>query len=218
MAFQGGETAGLSRVEDWIFTGDHLQRYKETRNGLVGADYSSKFSPWLALGCISSRQVAAETLRYEAERVANDSTYWLRFELIWREYFRLYLLKHGPRLFRRGGPKDRDLGWANPAGHFEAWCAGETGEPFVDANMIELKETGFMSNRGRQNVASFLTKNLDVDWRLGARWFESNLIDYFDMIGEDENVVVHPYLGKEQHHQKPNKKRIIGLHFVRNYI
>ncbi len=178
MTFQGGETAGLSRVEDWIFTGDHLQRYKETRNGLVGADYSSKFSPWLALGCISSRQVAAETLRYEAERVANDSTYWLRFELIWREYFRLYLLKHGPRLFRRGGPQNRDLGWANPAGHFEAWCAGETGEPFVDANMIELKETGFMSNRGRQNVASFLTKNLDVDWRLGARWFESNLMDY----------------------------------------
>ena len=177
MRFEGGETAGIARVQDWTFNGDHLQRYKETRNGMMGADYSSKFSPWLALGCISSRHVAAETLRYETERVANDSTYWLRFELIWREYFRLYLLKHGPRLFRRGGPQNRDLGWANPKGHFEAWCAGETGEPFVDANMIELKETGFMSNRGRQNVASFLTKNLDVDWRLGARWFESNLID-----------------------------------------
>ena len=122
--------------------------------------------------------MAAETLRYEAERVANDSTYWLmRFELIWREYFRLYLLKHGTRLFRRGGPQDRDLGWANPAGHFDAWCAGETGEPFVDANMIELKETGH-EQPGRQNVASFLTKNLDVDWRLGMRWFESNLMDY----------------------------------------
>ncbi|MED6308214.1 MAG: deoxyribodipyrimidine photo-lyase, partial [Planctomycetota bacterium] len=85
MVFQGGESAALHRLDAWIFGGDHLRRYKETRNGLLGESYSSKFSPWLATGCLSARFVAAETLRYEAERVANDSTYWLRFELLWRE-------------------------------------------------------------------------------------------------------------------------------------
>lgn len=178
LPFVGGESAGLARLQDWIFEGDHLRRYKETRNGMLGEAYSSKFSPWLATGCLSPRFVAAETLRYEHERTANDSTYWLRFELLWREFFRLYLLKHGAKLFHAAGPAGRRLTWGNRPQHFEAWWAGETGVPMVDANMRELAATGFMSNRGRQNVASFLTKNLNVDWRQGARWFESQLLDY----------------------------------------
>ena len=173
-----GEAAGLERLECWMFTHDRLQHYKQTRNGMLGESYSSKFSPWLATGCLSARTVVAETLRYEAERTANESTYWLRFELLWREYFRLYLLKHGPALFQRGGPAQSRLRWSDPPGHFEAWRNGCTGVPLIDANMIELARTGFMSNRGRQIVASFLAKNLDVDWRRGARWFEHCLIDY----------------------------------------
>lgn len=178
LPFVGGESEGLARVDHWVFEGDHLRRYKETRNGMLGEAYSSKFSPWLALGCLSPRFVVAQTLRYEAERVANDSTYWLRFELLWREFFRLYLLKHGAKLFHAAGPADRRMTWDNRPQYFEAWTAGETGVPMVDANMRELAAAGFMSNRGRQNVASFLTKNLNVDWRWGARWFESQLLDY----------------------------------------
>ncbi|MEM1028333.1 MAG: DASH family cryptochrome, partial [Planctomycetota bacterium] len=178
LPFVGGESAGLERLRQWVFEGDHLRRYKETRNGMLGEAYSSKFSPWLALGCLSPRLVVQETLRYESERTANDSTYWLRFELLWREFFRLYLLKHGSKLFHREGPADRPLDYANRPQHFEAWTSGTTGVPMVDANLRELAATGFMSNRGRQNVASFLTKNLDVDWRWGARWFESQLLDY----------------------------------------
>lgn len=178
IAFDGGEAAGLDRLECWMFTHDRLQHYKQTRNGMLGESYSSKFSPWLATGCLSARTVVEETLRYEAERTANESTYWLRFELLWREYFRLYLLKHGPALFQRGGPAQSRLRWSDPPGHFEAWRDGCTGVPLIDANMIELARTGFMSNRGRQIVASFLAKNLDVDWRRGARWFEHCLIDY----------------------------------------
>ncbi len=178
MVFQGGESAALHRLDAWIFGGDHLRRYKETRNGLLGESYSSKFSPWLATGCLSARFVAAETLRYEAERVANDSTYWLRFELLWREFFRLHLLKHGRRLFRASGPTGLELEWGDRPDHLEAWRTGTTGVPLVDANMRELAATGFMSNRGRQIVASFLSKNLDVDWRRGARWFEHCLMDY----------------------------------------
>jgi len=178
LRFVGGESAGLARLQDWVFEGDHLRRYKETRNGMLGEAYSSKFSPWLATGCLSPRFVVAETLRYERERTANDSTYWLRFELLWREFFRLYLLKHGAKLFHAAGPAAKKLTWDNRPQHFEAWTSGGTGVPMVDANMRELAATGFMSNRGRQNVASFLTKNLNVDWRRGARWFESQLLDY----------------------------------------
>ena len=178
MPFEGGEVRGLERVRNWIHEGDHLKSYKETRNGLLGEAYSSKFSPWLATGSLSSRTVSEETFAYEDRRLANESTYWLRFELLWREFFRLHLLKHGARLFHRAGPAGIALTYRNDPDHFEAWKSGTTGIPFVDANMRELSATGFMSNRGRQIVASFLSKNLDIDWRWGARWFEHCLIDY----------------------------------------
>ncbi|MEM9345880.1 MAG: DASH family cryptochrome [Planctomycetota bacterium] len=178
LSFSGGEQAGQQRLRSWVFDGDHLRRYKETRNGLIGESYSSKLSPWLALGCLSPRRVAEQTLAYEQQRVSNDSTYWLRFELMWREYFRFYLLKHGRSLFNTAGPQQVPLQWSQDAGRFHAWYECRTGIDFIDANMRELARTGFMSNRGRQNVASFLTKNLGIDWRWGARWFESCLVDY----------------------------------------
>ena len=178
LRFRGGERAGMERMQRWVFEDDHLRRYKETRNGLIGEAYSSKLSPWLAMGSLSPRRVAEQTLAYEQDRVRNDSTYWLRFELMWREYFRFYLFKHGPALFRAAGPRCIALNWSKDAGRFHAWRAGRTGIDFIDANMHELALTGFMSNRGRQNVASFLSKNLGIDWRWGARWFECCLIDY----------------------------------------
>lgn len=178
LAFQGGETAGLARLQDYIWTQDGLRRYKETRNGMLGANYSSKFSPWLAMGCLSPRQVYETVQTYEAERVKNDSTYWLIFELLWRDYFRFICAKHGDRVFYPSGLRRLAIAWKQDWTRFEAWCEGKTGFPLVDANMRELAATGFMSNRGRQNVASFLTKNLGIDWRMGAEWFESLLIDY----------------------------------------
>lgn len=176
--FQGGETAGQARLQEYFWQHDRLQVYKETRNGMVGADYSSKFSPWLALGCLSPRWIYAEVRRYERERIQNDSTYWLIFELLWRDYFALIAAKHGSKIFQRGGLRGLKLPWKQDVPRFELWCQGQTGFPLVDANMRELAATGFMSNRGRQNVASFLTKNLGIDWRWGAEWFESLLIDY----------------------------------------
>ncbi|RMG56923.1 MAG: DASH family cryptochrome [Bacteroidetes bacterium] len=178
LPFAGGEEAGLARLQDYLWEGDHLRRYKETRNGLLGADYSSKFSAWLALGCLSPRQIYAEVKRYEQLRVKNASTYWLIFELIWRDYFRFVAKKHGNRLFFPGGLKGDSARGRQDDRLFRAWQQGQTGIPFVDANMRELWETGFMSNRGRQNVASFLVRDLGLDWRLGAEWFESQLVDY----------------------------------------
>lgn len=176
--FTGGETAGCARVEAWVWTQDRLRTYKETRNGLVGDAYSSRLSPWLALGCLSPRWVQAEIQRYEAARVRNEDTYWLTFELLWRDYFRFWALKHGTTLFKREGPKQRSYEWSTDRRRFDAWRVGQTGEPFVDACMRELAATGWLSNRGRQNAASYLAKTLGIDWRLGAAWFEYHLLDY----------------------------------------
>lgn len=177
LRFQGGETAALDRIDSYIWRNDRLRAYKQTRNGLLGADYSSKFSPWLSLGCISPRTVAAEVARYENDRIRNDSTYWLVFELMWRDYFRFLALQAGTSLFKQSGPAKVRKSWSTDSEALNRWIEGRTGIPFVDANMRELKATGFMSNRGRQNVASFLAKDLDIDWRFGAEWFESQLID-----------------------------------------
>ncbi len=178
MAFKGGETAAIARLNDYFWQHDHLKVYKETRNGMLGADYSSKFSPWLALGCLSPRYIYEQVQAYESQRVKNDSTYWLIFELLWRDYFRFICAKHGTQIFRRSGLQGVAMPWKEDWERFNLWRDGKTGFPLVDANMRELAATGFMSNRGRQNVASFLTKNLGINWQMGAEWFESRLIDY----------------------------------------
>lgn len=177
-SIRGGEQAGLDRLEAWAFRADRLGRYKETRNGLLDPDDASRLSPWLAAGCLSPRQVYAAVQRYERQRVRNESTYWLVFELLWRDYFRFILAKHGDRLFRPGGLIGARITWRQDRVAFERWRTGTTGFPLVDAAMQELLATGFTTNRARQNVASFHTKNLGLDWRLGAAWFESQLVDY----------------------------------------
>ncbi|MDX1907780.1 MAG: DASH family cryptochrome [Bacteroidia bacterium] len=176
--FPGGELAGLARLQTYFWEKDLLHTYKETRNGLLGADYSSKFSPWLALGCLSPRRIYTEIKRYERTRHKNDSTYWLIFELIWRDYFRFIARKHGNTLFLAGGVRRLPDEGNRDRVRLAAWIEGRTGFPFVDANMRELAATGFMSNRGRQNVASFLVHDLGVHWRMGAAYFESVLLDY----------------------------------------
>jgi len=176
--FEGGETTALERVEAYLWETDSLREYKQTRNGLLGRDFSSKFSPWLNEGCLSPRRVSAEVDRYEERRVANDSTYWLRFELIWRDFFQFQFAKHGVQFFAPGGIRERDIDWTDDATAFERWQRGETGIPFVDAAMRELNRTGYVSNRARQNAASFLANDLRIDWRKGAAYFETQLIDY----------------------------------------
>lgn len=178
LQFKGGETEAIERLDEYFWESDCLRNYKETRNGMLGANYSSKFSPWLALGCISPRYINDRVIEYEAKRVKNNSTYWLIFELIWRDFFRFIVAKHGNQVFKAGGMQGFDIPWKQDWKRFDLWREGKTGYPLIDANMKELATTGFMSNRGRQNVASFLTKNLGIDWRMGAEWFESLLIDY----------------------------------------
>lgn len=179
IVFKGGESQAIARLNHYLFETKCISNYKETRNGLVGPDYSSKFSAWLALGCISPRFIYQELKKYEEEFGANDSTYWLVFELLWRDFFRFMMKKHKSKLFKQSGIKTNKLKlFKNDVQKLQDWIKGETGADFVDANMIELKLTGFMSNRGRQNVASYLCNDLKLDWRLGAAYFEEQLIDY----------------------------------------
>jgi len=178
LTFQGGETHGLQRVSHYLWETHAIAQYKETRNGLLGADYSSKFSPWLAMGAISPRWIYSEIQRYEEEVEKNDSTHWLIFELIWRDYFHFICKKHGNKIFQPSGIQAVPVSWEQDETAFHAWATGMTGIPFIDANMRELNGTGYMSNRGRQLVASFLTHDLRLDWRWGAAYFESKLIDY----------------------------------------
>jgi deoxyribodipyrimidine photo-lyase len=177
--FVGGETEGYKRLNSYFFETQAISTYKETRNGMIGENYSTKFSAWLALGCLSPREIYFELKNYEGQYSANESTYWLEFELLWRDYFRFMMKKYSNKFFQQAGiqAKTDNLHQHDPV-KLSAWINGKTGVDFIDANMIELKSTGFMSNRGRQNVASYLCNNLKLDWRYGAAYFEQQLIDY----------------------------------------
>lgn len=173
----GGEAAALEHLQQYLQRG-LPHSYKRTRDGLIGLDYSLKVSPWLATGALSPRRVLAELRRFEAHFEANEGSYWLWFELLWRDYFRFLHLQHGRRLFlRKGLAKSPPLARHNPD-RFRDWCSTETSMDIVDAGMHELAATGFISNRMRQIVASALIHDLECDWRAGAAWFESQLIDY----------------------------------------
>jgi deoxyribodipyrimidine photo-lyase len=177
------ETDALKRLKHFIWQEQHILHYKDSRNQLAGSDYASFFSASLAAGSLSVRYCWQQISDFEQQVQANDSTYWLKFELLWREFFRWQMRKYQHRWFSKNGIKGpADFSpprlSARQQQRFDRWCAGNTGMPFVDANMRLLNQTGLMSNRGRQNVASYLTHDLAIDWRLGAAYFEQRLLDY----------------------------------------
>ena len=176
--FKGGEKNAKNRIRNYFFETRNVSKYKLTRNGLIGEDYSSKFSPWLANGSVSVKYIFKSLKEYEKEVEKNDSTYWLYFELIWRDFFKYVSMQHKDKFFNKDGIYGEDKEWSDDKDVLLNWINGKTNEPFVNANMIELSQTGFMSNRGRQNVSNYLTKELKIDWRIGAEYFESMLIDY----------------------------------------
>ena len=176
------ESAATKHLKTY-FAGDFALTYKLTRNQPMNwspeQHFSTQFSPWLACGALSAPMIYAELKRFEAERGANDSTYWIWFELLWRDYFRFLHLQHGKKIYRKQGLGDSELSKVpNNKQGFSRWCEGRTREPLVDAGMRELAATGWLSNRMRQVVASYLIYDLQGDWRAGAAWFESQLIDY----------------------------------------
>eukprot|EP00746_Dinoflagellata_sp_MGD_P047329 gnl/MRDRNA2_/MRDRNA2_216731_c0_seq1.p1 gnl/MRDRNA2_/MRDRNA2_216731_c0~~gnl/MRDRNA2_/MRDRNA2_216731_c0_seq1.p1 ORF type:complete len:466 (-),score=85.93 gnl/MRDRNA2_/MRDRNA2_216731_c0_seq1:209-1606(-) len=179
MKWVGGESSGLKRLAE--YTRGALGTYHRTRNQLYGKDHSSHLSPWMASGCLSPRTVYWRAKENEDSHATNDKNqpvfkFW--FELAWRDYFRFYIIHNGKEVFFKDGPAKRERPWHRDADMEDKWRHGMTGVPLVDALMRELNTTGFMSNRGRYVVASYLVHYLGIDWRVGADWFESLLLDH----------------------------------------
>ena len=178
-----GYDAARDRFDDFLDAG--IYDYNDTRDDLARAVETptqavSRLSPYLAGGMIGIREVWADASAvYDAVtggEARNVGKY--RYELSWREH-NYHLLYHNPDLGESNyDDPPGDIAWADDGDAFEAWVAGETGYPLVDAGMRQLDREGYIHNRPRQVVASFLTKHLLVDWRRGARHFQRQLIDH----------------------------------------
>jgi deoxyribodipyrimidine photo-lyase len=213
--FSGGEAAAQERLQHLISSGA-MSSYKTTRNGLLGLDFSTKLSAYLAQGHLTARQIHWAMVGFEDGKGdgkevesygkgENDGTAHVRFELVWRDYMRLCLMKYGDRFYHLDGiqephgkykkqsdsgrpPRKRwkHIGSAGSHGSelaknrktFERFCSGRTGTGLIDASNRELFFTGYTSNRARQNVASYIAVHLGIDWRVGAEWYESMLVDH----------------------------------------
>jgi len=180
----GGEDNGLARLSAYLWQHQGLQHYKHSRNELCGDNVSSLFSAYLAWGCVSARRVWHDIERYEQQAGANEHSQWLKFELLWREYFHWCLRLHGRRYFRYQGllsePLAADHNSTADINHqrWQAWQQARTGVPAIDAGLRELINSGYCSNRMRQWLASYFIHELQLDWRLGAQFFETHLLDF----------------------------------------
>ncbi len=163
-ATPGGEAAGLRRLKAW--TARSLARYEQVHDD-VAADETSRISPYLHFGCLSPLEVATRL----HDRPGGDA--FVR-QLCWRDFFMQFLLAH-PETAHTS--VRREPAWIDDAEGLAAWQQGATGFPLVDAGMRQLAREGFVHNRVRMVVASFLTKDLLVDWRTGAAFFMQHLID-----------------------------------------
>ncbi len=178
--FEAGEVAAQRRLIAFVEGADPaVRRYADERNR-IDLNGTSGLSPYLRFGMLSPRQAVVTAWR-AIQQAMNPTTRkgaetWLN-ELIWREFY-LNILYHFPRLrgtsFR---PEYERIPWLNDESDFAAWCQGRTGYPVVDAAMRQLAETGWLHNRARMIVASFLVKDLLIDWRWGERWFMQHLVD-----------------------------------------
>ena len=173
----GGEKTALDHLEQY-FSSDLPANYKTVRNELDGWENSTKMSAWLACGALSPRKLVARLKRYETEKTANESTYWIYYELLWREYFQWYAQRYQHKLFKAEGINKQKISCCFYPERYQKWCNGNTPYPIVNACMKQLNQTGYMSNRGRQIVASCFVNELQLDWRFGAAYFEQQLIDY----------------------------------------
>lgn len=170
-----GMKGGAALFDDFL---DRIARYKDARDfpAVKGVSY---LSVHLRFGTVSIRQLAREAHALSlTNQGGTGAATWLS-ELVWRDFYH-QILAHRPEVAAGAcfKPQYDSLPWPNPPGHFEAWCEARTGYPLVDAAMRQLNQTGYLHNRLRMVAASFLTKDLLVDWRLGERYFAEKLIDF----------------------------------------
>ena len=215
---QGGEQHAQLQLQQYFQNAD-VHNYKQTRNKLSGFYNSSKLSAFLNSGCLSPQQILKQLAIFELEHGQSESSQWLVFELLWREYFHWLGLLQGRSLFSFRGLRKKAPLTSFYGERFQKWCHGNTPYPLVNACMLELKSTGYLSNRGRQIVASCLVNELNLDWRYGAAWFEYQLIDYqvcvnwgnwqyIAGVGVDPRGGRHFNIDKQQQQYDPNQQYI----------
>jgi len=182
--FVAGEKEALVRLEEFLFK--RIFSYGEDRNRM-DLDGTSSLSPYLRFGMLGLRQAVSMTRQAMAEsrggvlslskgEASHSAEVWL-YELIWREFY-IQILYHFPYVSKTAfNPSLANIPWRNDEAEFQAWKDGRTGVPVVDAAMRQLKEVGWMHNRARMIVASYLVKDLLIDWRWGEAWFMENLLD-----------------------------------------
>jgi deoxyribodipyrimidine photo-lyase len=171
--FPAGEQEALARLEEFTF--QRIHAYGENRNRM-DLDGTSSLSPYLRFGMLGLRQAVQNARQAQGQKRSEGAEVWLN-ELIWREFY-IQILYHFPHVSQHAfNPALANIPWRNNEAEFAAWKDGCTGMPIVDAAMRQLKEIGWMHNRARMIVASFLVKDLLIDWRWGEGWFMENLLD-----------------------------------------
>lgn len=174
-----GEDSALEKWRD--FKDNRLENYKDRRDEVASPQTVSRLSMYYSSGILGLRKVLDDVEKLiddseDSDKIRNYAKY--RNELAWREFF-YQVLWHNPETVRENYRDfENEIQWRNDSEEFEAWKEGETGVPFVDAGIRELRKNGYMHNRTRQNVASFLTKHLMIDWRKGAKFFRKHLVDH----------------------------------------
>lgn len=164
-----GFSKSIQKIENYTVTPALIENYEDTRN-FPAQDSTSRLGPHLRFGTVSIRKMIAKAISEKNEIFWN--------ELIWREFF-MQILWHFPDTSKQSFKSKYDrIEWRNNEEEFKKWCDGETGYPFVDAGMRQLNQTGFMHNRIRMLVGSFLCKHLLIDWRWGEAYFAEKLHDY----------------------------------------
>jgi deoxyribodipyrimidine photo-lyase len=164
-----GFTKSIQKIKKYTVTPNLIENYEDTRN-FPSQDSTSRLGPHLRFGTVSIRKMIAKAISEKNEIFWN--------ELIWREFFTQILWQFPDTSKRSFKAKYDRIEWRNNEEEFKKWCDGETGYPFVDAGMRQLNQTGFMHNRIRMLVGSFLCKHLLIDWRWGEAYFAEKLHDY----------------------------------------
>ncbi|KAJ3117306.1 hypothetical protein HDU96_007212 [Phlyctochytrium bullatum] len=176
--FPPGEAEALKRLEKFAET-KKMNHYKTDRD-IPGKDGTSRLSPYLAVGLVSARQCLRKALEMNSNKFdyGNEGIVTWISELCWRDFYRNILVEF-PRVCKNRPflSWTESIPWDPDEEKFRAWCEGKTGYPIVDAGMRQLAEIGWMHNRLRMIVATFLVKDLGIDWRRGEKWFMNNLID-----------------------------------------
>jgi deoxyribodipyrimidine photo-lyase len=175
--FIGGEQKALERLQYFVWQ-KKTANFVLNKNKINGPDYSSKFSPWLAQGCLGVAYLYEQLQNFKYTNKDNGNCDLLINSLLWRDYFYLNFMLNGTKFYRQGGIYNRDLLCTKDYNSLNEWINGNTSDDYINALMNEIRNTGWMSRSGRKHVVNYLSKQLLVDWRLGAAYFESQLLDY----------------------------------------